>query len=199
MTEKPDLGHLPVARRTGQEAFTFEGRDTGHTLLAFWQWACSDIVGNTFRGAIGEFIVASAAGMSAGVQVPWDACDLRLPSGTTVEIKTSGYVQTWEQKAHSVPAFSIAKSKAWNPETNAMAKEARRNSELYIFCLHHHKDKRSANPLDLDQWTFYVVPTRKIEAMYDRRTNLGLKHLADLGADALTYAGLRESLARVYS
>ena len=46
-----------------------------------------------------------------------------------------------------------------------MSSDERRHADLYVFCLHHHKEKETLNPLDLAQWTFYVLPTARLESI----------------------------------
>ena len=197
MNEDQSLAYIPIRRMLGTEEFVYQGQQVGSTLLEFWQWAFSELAGNTLRGTVAEYIVAMAAGLDKGVQIPWDACDLRLPGGRTLEIKTSGYLQTWKQSKLGRPSWSIAKSKAWDPQTNEFALEPKRNSDTYVFCLHHHTDKSTINPLELDQWTFFVVPTAKIEATFGARTRVGIRELNTLGATGLNFQDLRSSLALI--
>ena len=58
-------------------------------ILDYWSWAYSDIIGNTNRGALAEFIVARAIGSEAAVRNDWAAYDLETPSGIKVEVKSS--------------------------------------------------------------------------------------------------------------
>jgi hypothetical protein len=129
------------------------------TVLDFWRWALSDLVSNTTRGWLAEFIVAKALGIAHGVRTPWDSYDLRLPSGLTIEVKASGFLQAWGGKQLSKPVFSIRPARAWDAETNTYADEVRRQADVYVFCLLAHRDPETLNPLCVDQWEFYVVPT----------------------------------------
>ena len=56
-----DLGIIEFTRKNGSEEFV--GSSEGHSLLNYWQWAYSDLVGNTERGVLAEFIVALACGI----------------------------------------------------------------------------------------------------------------------------------------
>jgi hypothetical protein len=48
------------ALRSGKEPFHSGGLDLGFSLLEFWRWRSSDLVSNTLRGVLAEFIVAKA-------------------------------------------------------------------------------------------------------------------------------------------
>jgi len=64
----------------------------------FWQWAYSDLMQNTERGVLAEYIVAVLLGVDDKLRVPWLAYDLKLPDGKTVEVKTMSRLQAWFQK-----------------------------------------------------------------------------------------------------
>jgi hypothetical protein len=40
----------------GSEPFTRRGLPTGHTVLDFWRWSASELMGNTMRGLVAEFL-----------------------------------------------------------------------------------------------------------------------------------------------
>ena len=132
-------------------------------ILDYWSWVYSDIVGNTNREALAEFIVARAIGSAPAVRNDRAAYDLETPSGIKVEVKSSAYLQSWHQTAVSAPSFSIRKAKEWSPETNEYGGESLRHSDVYVFCLlAYNGDKRMLDPLDLSQWEFYVVKTSEV-------------------------------------
>ena len=77
-------------------------------LLDFWLWAASDLVGNTNRGRLAEFIVARAVGLGRGdVRSEWDVVDVLTPTGTKVEVKSAAYVQSWFQNKLSNIQFVV--------------------------------------------------------------------------------------------
>lgn len=41
----------------GNEEFTLNGKNSGITLNEFWSWAYSDLMDNTLRGVLAEFLV----------------------------------------------------------------------------------------------------------------------------------------------
>lgn len=54
---------------TGNEHFTYEGMPAGILLNDFWAWSSSDLLNNTLRGALAEFLVASAIGVDTSRHV----------------------------------------------------------------------------------------------------------------------------------
>lgn len=88
------LSAIEVTRKSGDEPFEFNGSSLPMSLLSFWQWSASDIVGNAMRGILAEYIVASSVGMSSGTRTEWDAFDIETSEGIKVEVKSGAYVQS---------------------------------------------------------------------------------------------------------
>ena len=152
------------------------------TIGDYWQWAYSDIIGNTDRGALAEFIVARALGTTAQVRNGWAPYDLETPTGIRVEVKSSAYLQSWFQKRPSSPGFGIRKTLAWDPTTNEYDREKRRQADVYVFCLlAHQEDKATLNPLDLAQWEFYVVATSELDRAFGERGGVSISQIRELG------------------
>ena len=168
-------------------------------ILDYWSWAYSDIVGNTNRGALAEFIVSRAIGSEPAVRNDWAAYDLETPSGIKVEIRSSAYLQSWHQTTASAPSFSIRKAKEGSPETIEFGEERLRHSDVYVFCLLAYKgDKRMLDPLDLSQWGFYVVKTSEIDRIFGERSNISINRVKDLSL-AYSVDGLMDAVEAAYS
>ena len=98
---------MKPTRKTGKEPIMGPNGNSIGKLLDFWQWAHSDLVANTERGAIAEYLVACALGVQNNTRISWDKYDLLSPEGISIEVKASGYLQTWEQKQLSSITFGI--------------------------------------------------------------------------------------------
>ena len=155
MTE--DLGPITAGRKTGAERFVDNGNPLPFSLLDFWQWMGSDLIGNTFRGIVAEYLVAQALGIADDIRAEWRAFDLSMPDGRKIEVKSCAYLQSWKQRATSAVSFGIGPSRAWDSETGTMATELRRQADLYVFALLKHRTKATLNPMDVSQWDFYVL------------------------------------------
>jgi hypothetical protein len=89
-----NLARIAASRKTGAEPFIADGRPTGMTLADFWAWSRSDLLDNTERGVLAEFIVAAAVGIpTAGVREGWAAWDLTTTDGVRIEVKSAAYLQ----------------------------------------------------------------------------------------------------------
>lgn len=83
-------------------------------LEDFWSWAYSDLLGNTERGILAEYIVACALGIQNKARVLWDKYDLLSEEGIAIEVKASGYLQTWNQEKISKINFGIQPTLGWD-------------------------------------------------------------------------------------
>lgn len=194
------LGRLKVTRKSGAEPFRDGKTKLGFDLLDFWRWSVSDLVSNATRGRLAEYIVARALGIdTSGVRDEWAKYDLLTPEGVKVEVKSSGYVQTWNQRTLSKITFMTPKTRAWDPESNLQAKEATRHADVYVFALHAHQEKATIDPMDLDQWRFYVVPTAVLDARKRSQHSITLKTLEKLAGGSVGFAGLRRAVQSAVS
>ena len=189
-----NLPAIETTRKTGDESFEFNGSALTLSLLSFWQWSSSDIVGNAMRGILAEYIVASSVGMNSGIRTEWDAFDIETPEGIKVEVKSGAYVQSWNQRKHSTIQFSIRPTQGWDSESNERASEVRRQADVYVFCLLKHKDQSSINPLNLDQWVFYVLSTNALNQSVGVQKSISLNSLESLNPFQVSYGELYASI-----
>jgi len=189
------LERLSITRKDGTEPFHINGNELDFDLLSFWQWSASDLVSNATKGIIAEYIVAHALGLAEkDVRNEWAAYDLETPSGIKVEVKSAAYVQTWHQKRHSSISFLTPKTRAWDADTNIQSKETKRQADVYVFALLSHTDKATIDPLNLDQWRFYVLPTAVLDARTRSQHSIALKSLEKLCGGAITYTDLPKAI-----
>lgn len=168
-----------MGKLSGDEQFIFDNMPIGKILTDFWAWNSSDLLNNTLRGALAEFIVASALGLDTDAcREDWAAFDLETPSGIKIEVKSSAYLQSWNTDRISDIRFSIRPTRAWDAQTG-FADEVKRQSDLYIFCLYASK-VREESPLHLDQWEFYVLPTSTINQKCSNQKTISLNSLRSL-------------------
>ena len=184
------LPPLVLARKSGEERFHLDGAPSRYGLVDFWQWSVSDLVSNATRGRLAEFIVATALGCDvSGVRNEWDAFDLLTPRGVKVEVKSAAHVQSWHQERLSAISWRTPRTRAWDAATNRQSTEARRQADVYVLALLHHQDKLTTDPLNLAQWSFFVLPTRVLDARTRSQHSITLNSLQGL-ADRVPYSGL---------
>lgn len=178
---------------TGNEEFTLHGTGAGITVIDFWRWAFSDLIDNTQRGIMAEFLVySSLKRVLPGTQMRenWLPFDVMSPSGRRIEVKSAAYIQAWTpENIFAQIRFDIGKKLAWDNVTATSATVAERNCDLYVFCLFTAKTK-DVSLLDLDYWEFYVLPTSVLDEKVPDQKGISLSSLLKLAPVKTDYAGL---------
>lgn len=188
---------MRVTRKSGTEEFLAAGRADTPTLIDFWRWSSSDLLSNTTRGVLAEYIVGLALGcVTDGTRREWDAADLVTASGIRVEVKSAAYLQTWAQRRLSSISFGINPTNGWDAATNTISEVRRRQADVYVFALLLHEDKGSVEPLDLDQWQFYVISTASLNDRVRDQKSIGLQRLIRLGPEIVGFGGVSAAVAR---
>lgn len=176
-------------------ALTLSGAETFNGLEAsvvdFWRFAMNDLRTNNVRGYLAEFLVARALG-SLAARVEWDPWDVTAPDGTRVEVKSSGYLQSWGQKKLSRPTFRVAAAYGWDEATDSWSAEQRFHAGAYVFCLHTAATHDEYDPLEIDQWRFYVAGRAEVEAQAG--SSMGLGTLGRVAGAPLAFSGLHDAV-----
>lgn len=127
---------------------------------------------NRERGIFAEFLVGNALIALGTGRVEWDIADVKY-RGSLIEVKSSAFVQEWEQSKLSVPIFDIAKKY----EFGEFASSRNRHAQIYIFALLFEEDRSIMDPLNMDQWEFYILSTSKINEHFGDQKSVSLKPL----------------------
>ena len=189
-----NLDRRPATIKSGQEHLTHNDKQLRFTLLDFWRWSVSDILSNATRGRFAEFIVATAMNIDVTtLRDEWSAYDLETSDRIKLEVKSAAYIQSWFQRSLSKISFSIKPSLHWDSLTNIQSSEKKRHANVYVFCLLHHDDKLTVDPLNMNQWEFYVLGTDEVNNYPRSQSSITLKSLQGL-TKAISYDKLSESI-----
>ena len=160
------------------DIFTLNGEPM-FNVLDFWRFVYSQL-GNQHQ-VIAEYLVNKALGIDKAENVSsWTGYDLSYRS-KRVEVKSTSYVHPWNKKRVSqTRQFSIAPSSNyyWYGRLDGNGDKLARQNELYIFCLNTNQDIENANPLVIDHWEFYVIPTYIINLRCERLNNKNQKTIS---------------------
>ncbi len=193
-----ELKEIKANPKTGNESLTDNGQNTNYNLLDFWRWSVSDILSNATRGRFAEFIVGTAVGLKPiNLRDEWDAYDLTTEDGIKIEVKSASYIQSWNQKKHSTISFSIKPTRHWDSETNILREESKRHADLYVFCHLKIKDQNTIDPLKMEQWDFYVLPTYRLDHYERSQSSITINSLKKLTA-AQKYGELKNEITKAY-
>lgn len=153
------------------------------------------MLGNALRGVLAEFIVASAIDVLEKPRKEWDAYDLVTKEGLKIEIKSSSYLQSWGQDKLSKIIFGIQPTIVWE-DMNKQSQKPQRQADIYVFCVLSHKDKDTVNPLNLDQWDFYILDTGILNAKTPKQKTITLSSLLKLEPVKIKYDGLKNEISK---
>ena len=179
---------------SGNEEFTFSGTPLDMNILEFWQWHFSDVY--DLQEKIAEFIVARALGCKEPDNTgSWTLYDISY-RGLRLEVKETSYYHSWqsdeEAKSKQRP-FGI--SKAYSVYKDPTSEFARQN-DVYIFCLNTGETRETSNPLQLEHWEFYVVPTSVINEECGDGKTISLTRVQKL-TEKVDYASLKARVDEV--
>jgi hypothetical protein len=172
----------------------FHGTNVDVTVSEFWSWGFSDVRDNALRGVLAEFLVAKALGINLGVRQSWDSYDLQMDDGTTIEVKSSGYLQSWAQARHSQIAFSGLKARNWSSKSGySVGREYR--ADLFIFGVQTASEHDRYDRLDVNQWEWWVAPRQVVEERGSRNITLGT--VRNIAAGPVLFDNLLDVVERV--
>jgi hypothetical protein len=133
------------------------------------------------------------AGCDDDIRYEWDAYDLNMRGGLKIEVKSSSYWQSWDQNGLSKISFGIQPTRAWE-STNKRGRKCRRQADVYVFCVLAHKEEKNLDPLNMDQWDFYVLPTKVLDDELGEQKTLALGSLLSLEPKKCRYGEIKKSI-----
>lgn len=179
---------------SGKEEFTFQNEKTGLSIQEYWQWLYSDIY--DLQDTIAEYIVAKALEKDGPDNTgSWTLYDIAYRE-KRIEVKETSYYHSWqtdEEPKSKVRSFGI--TKAYSKYQDNTSKLERQN-DVYVFCLNTGETKSDSNPLQLEHWEFYVIPTLVINEKCGEQKTISLPRIRKL-TEKVDYSKLKEKVDEV--
>lgn len=179
-----------MLQNNSNQKFKFGETDLDFTVVDFWKWNQSNLIENRNRGILAEFIVKQGLDIQIESRLEWDSYDL-IKDDIKIEVKSAAYVQSWNQKKHSTISFNISNSRSISDD-NKYSAEKTRQANIYIFYLLDHKDRTTINPLDLNQWTFYLVSTSILNNRFPTQKTIRLSIIECIEHKKCNYDELKD-------
>ena len=164
------------------------------SLNEFQNWAFGDSLDNTLRAIIGEFIVLKAVEAEAVVRLNWDGYDILMRDGTKIEVKVSGYLQSWKQNGLSTISFDISKKDPWIAKENRSLGHKCRFADVWVFAVHREQDRERANPFDTEQWEFLVTSTAWLDKVFNNQKTVRYSILRGNGLEPVGFEALVQAV-----
>lgn len=191
-----NLKEIEISQKNANEKFRLNGHSLDFKLVDFWAWNQSDLIENRNRGILAEFLVRQALGLKTPTRIEWDAFDLKTDNGLKIEIKSAAYVQAWKQKKYSSISFDIKPTKTLLEDNNYSTLQ-KRHSDIYIFCLLHHKNQDTIDPMNLEQWTFYLVSTLTLDRELPKQKSIGISTIETIPHEKCTFIEIKDRLNKI--
>lgn len=177
----------------GNESFTYNNNNIGITVIDFWRFAYSDLNSDP-RDYLAEYIVSYALGINKPFNKEgWTLFDI-LYNEKRIEVKCTGYFQTWrtDEKTCKQRCFSI------RPAHDNTKNTFERQNDVYVFCLLLGETREEANPLNLNNWEFYIVPTTLINEKCKTNKTISLNRIKKLGITATKYEDIKSKIDNIF-
>ena len=164
-------------------------------LRGFLEWAYGDLLSNTIRPLVAEWLVAKALGQASQCRVEWASYDIKH-GDLRIEVKSAAYLQTWHnsESRPSVLSFDIApRSESWDEVKNVYRPLNARAANVYVFCVFETRHREQADPLDVVQWSFFVLSSRILDEQFGKQKTVRLSRITPL-AQRVSYSDLPEAI-----
>jgi len=171
-----------VGGHSGWQIFRDRWGPHALNLADFWEWATLDIGSNAVRTAFAEFLVRAALDPErATLTEPGRNSDITTRSGLSIEVESATLIRDWPAERQAHVTFAIAPQWVWDAATRKPADRLTRPADLYVFALLKQSERSRATPTDLDNWSFFVVSARAIDAVERAQPLLTLRALETRG------------------
>ncbi len=172
-----------------------DDQPVGFSVIDFWRFQFSNVW--DIQDQIAEFIVAQALGQSKPFNKNgWTLWDINY-RGRRIEVKETAYYHSWrtDGKVSEQRTFSITQAhSSYKVKSSALG----RQNDIYVFCLNTGKTQEDSNPLVLDHWRFWVVPTEIINQACGNNKTISLGRLRKLTGlkDGVSYDEIKTMVDR---
>ncbi|MBR6223216.1 MAG: hypothetical protein IKQ71_07245 [Lachnospiraceae bacterium] len=134
---------------SGNEHFKYFDVDTDLSVMELWQWYFSDLF--DIKAVLVEYLVSKALGFESPYNIGYWTAHRLVYRGKVIDLRVTSYVRSLLLED---AMGSFVKS------IDIRSKE----SDLYIFCMNTGKTYKDADPLNINNWRFYVIPTWYLKA-----------------------------------
>lgn len=157
----------------GNEKFLFEDKELDFGILDFWKYKYSNIW--NMQEYIAEFLIEKALGLEKSQNTDsWTLYDIDYRS-KRIEIKETSYYHPWNENGNisNQRVFGITMANS-SYEKPSQENKFERQNDIYVFCLNIGKTREEANPMNITNWEFYIVPTKTINALCGKNKTISL-------------------------
>ena len=127
----------------GTEHFLLNGAETDLSVNDFWQWYFSDMI--DIKSKLAEYLVTKAIDCGEPFNTGYWSSHTVYYWERRIEIRSASYMRSSCDRSPSLKNVRHIDIRT-------------REGDMYIFCLLPGKTRKSADPLNLNNCRFYIVP-----------------------------------------
>ncbi|MBO5476776.1 MAG: hypothetical protein J6A15_03360 [Clostridia bacterium] len=175
--------------------FVFEDKEMDFGIVELWEQKYSNIY--NMQETIAEFLVERALGLEKSFNSDyWTLYDI-LYRDYRIEVKETGYYHPWNEEGNISlqRVFGITKANS-NYEDNTKENKYERQNDIYVFCLNTGKDKETSNPMNINNWKFYIIPTAVINKQCGNNKTISLNRVKNLARE-VQYNEIKEVIDNI--
>lgn len=172
----------------GDEQFTAGGCSLGFGVLDFWRFQYASL--HNQKEYIAEFLIAKALKIDNPYNADeWTLFDI-LYRNTRIEVKQTSYYHNWNAEGKVSPrrTFGITKANSKYGENDNICE---RQNDIYVFCLNTGDSAEDSDPLKLENWEFYIVPTYVINENCGNNKTVSLGRVKKLAGFSTEYSDIK--------
>ncbi len=188
-----------IKQKSGYEFFLNGERDINLCIIDFWRWALSNLTSCVTQKLFAEFIVAAALNRHTDVRNENDIYHLETIGGKKIEVFSSAYIQTWSHNGLPNISFTLNPGFDLSVDSPLQSSERLHLIDILIFCLLHHRNEHTLNPLNLSQWTFFVINSHHFKKPSGEKKSISLNKLKQLNPIVCGFENLRRIIESVAS
>lgn len=181
-------------RLNGKEKFILNGEQTDMDIADFWRWHFCDRF--DLQDKMAEYIVAKALGKKSADNIgSWTLFDI-MYRNKRIEVKETSYYHSWqsdEEPKSKARNFRIAKAYS---EYKDAASSYERQNDIYVFCLNTGSTREDSDPLQLEYWEFYIIPTKTINEVCGEAKTISLSRVRKL-AKGVAYREIKGTVDKL--
>lgn len=181
------IDYINIEKKSGIEVFKYNNNYLPYTLKDFWSFQYSNLISSKVRDDISKFIVAKALNITDRKFEYFDGHDLTSKEGIPIEVRSASYITPLGENPSKEIEFNIYK----NGDTKKIY------GFIYIFCLLSHRSKEGLDPLDINQWEFYVTTKSNLEKILNGNEKITLKKLILNNAIESEYENLYKDVIKL--
>ena len=179
----------------GNERFILNNKELEFGILDLWQSKYANIY--NMQDVIAEFLVEKALVIDKAQNTDyWTLWDI-LYRGYRIEVKETGYYHPWNEngKISFQRKFGITKANS-NYESEETENKYERQNDIYVFCLNTGDTRETSNPMNVNNWEFYIVRTAVINQECGNNKHISLGRVRKI-AKSVKYEKIKECIDEI--